>query len=108
MPVGLSFTSHPSEDLLEEHAFGRLPEERLAPPEERLLACPTCQKALDREFAGQGGSFRDRSQHPKQDAVTADLKVRGVTPVNQQGGSFGFHMLDPDGFPVQISGNNPA
>jgi hypothetical protein len=43
-----------------------------------------------------------------QDAVTADLKARRVTPTNQQGGNFGFHILDPDGFPVQISGNNPA
>jgi catechol 2,3-dioxygenase-like lactoylglutathione lyase family enzyme len=43
-----------------------------------------------------------------QDAVTADLKARGVTPINQQGGNFGFHILDPDGFPVQLSGNNPA
>ena len=43
-----------------------------------------------------------------QDAVTADLKARGVTPINEQGGNFGFHILDPDGFPVQISGNNPA
>src|SRR5215467_16198351 len=43
-----------------------------------------------------------------QDAVAADLKARGDTPINQQGGNFGFHILDPDGFPVQISGNNPA
>jgi catechol 2,3-dioxygenase-like lactoylglutathione lyase family enzyme len=43
-----------------------------------------------------------------QDAVTADLKARGATPVTQQGGDFGFHVMDPDGFPVQISGNNPA
>ena len=43
-----------------------------------------------------------------QDAVTADLKARGVTPINEQGGNFAFHVLDPDGFPVQISGNNPA
>jgi catechol 2,3-dioxygenase-like lactoylglutathione lyase family enzyme len=43
-----------------------------------------------------------------QDAVTADLKTRGVTPINEQGGNFGFHILDPDGFPVQISANNPA
>ena len=42
-----------------------------------------------------------------QEAVTVDLKARGVTPINEQGGSFGFHILDPDGFPVQIS-NNPA
>jgi catechol 2,3-dioxygenase-like lactoylglutathione lyase family enzyme len=42
-----------------------------------------------------------------QDSVTADLKARGATPINQQGGNFGFHVLDPDGFPVQISANNP-
>ena len=42
------------------------------------------------------------------DSVTADLKARGVTPIDQQAGGFGFHVLDPDGFPVQISANNPA
>jgi catechol 2,3-dioxygenase-like lactoylglutathione lyase family enzyme len=41
------------------------------------------------------------------DSVTADLKTRGVTPIDQQGGGFGFHVLDPDGYPVQISANNP-
>ena len=41
------------------------------------------------------------------DSVTADLKARGTTPIDQQGGGFGFHVLDPDGFPVQISANNP-
>ena len=41
------------------------------------------------------------------DSVTADLKARGATPIEQQGGNFGFHVLDPDGFPVQISANNP-
>jgi catechol 2,3-dioxygenase-like lactoylglutathione lyase family enzyme len=42
------------------------------------------------------------------DSVTADLKARGVTPIDQQAGGFGFHVVDPDGFPVQISANNPA
>jgi catechol 2,3-dioxygenase-like lactoylglutathione lyase family enzyme len=42
-----------------------------------------------------------------QDSVTADLKARGAVPIDQQGGNFGFHVLDPDGFPVQISANNP-
>ena len=41
------------------------------------------------------------------ESVTADLKTRGATPIDQQGGGFGFHVLDPDGFPVQISANNP-
>jgi catechol 2,3-dioxygenase-like lactoylglutathione lyase family enzyme len=42
------------------------------------------------------------------EAVTADLKGRGANPIDQQGGDFGFHVVDPDGFPVQISANNPA
>ena len=41
------------------------------------------------------------------DSVTADLKARGAVPIDEQGGNFGFHVLDPDGFPVQISANNP-
>src|SRR5437763_14857687 len=41
----------------------------------------------------------------KKESVTADLKARGVTPVDQEGGA-GFHVVDPDGYPVQISGNN--
>jgi catechol 2,3-dioxygenase-like lactoylglutathione lyase family enzyme len=40
------------------------------------------------------------------DSVTADLKARGATPIDQEGGGFGFHVLDPDGYPVQISANN--
>ena len=37
-----------------------------------------------------------------QATVTADLKARGVTPMNEKGG-VGFHVMDPDGFPVQIT-----
>src|ERR1700681_2964067 len=44
----------------------------------------------------------------KKESVTADLKARGVTPIDQQGGGFGFHVMDPDGYPVQISAHNPA
>jgi catechol 2,3-dioxygenase-like lactoylglutathione lyase family enzyme len=36
-------------------------------------------------------------------AVTADLKARGVTPMKAKGA--GFHVVDPDGLPIQISGN---
>jgi hypothetical protein len=42
----LFFKSHPSEDLLEEYVFGRLSEEQLAPLEEHLLVCSTCQRAV--------------------------------------------------------------
>ena len=57
---------------------------------------------------GKGDHFAIGVDGFNQDAVTADLKARGVTPINEQGGNFGFHILDPDGFPVQISANNPA
>lgn len=40
----------------------------------------------------------------KKESVTADLKSRGATPVDQEGGA-GFHVVDPDGYPVQISDN---
>ena len=40
----------------------------------------------------------------KKESVTADLKTRGVTPVDGEGGA-GFHVVDPDGYPVQISAN---
>ena len=36
------------------------------------------------------------------DSVTADLKTRGASPMDEKGG-FGFHVMDPDGFPVQIT-----
>src|SRR5215468_2721302 len=42
----------------------------------------------------------------KKESVAADLKTRGATPIDQQGGDFGFHVVDPDGYPVQISANN--
>ena len=36
-------------------------------------------------------------------SVTADLKSRGVTPKEDTGSSgVGFHILDPDGFPLQL------
>jgi len=37
-----------------------------------------------------------------QDSVTADLKARKITPMNEKGGA-GFHVVDPDGFPIQIT-----
>ena len=42
------------------------------------------------------------------DSATADLKARGATPIDQQAGGAGFHIVDPDGYPVQISANNAA
>lgn len=39
------------------------------------------------------------------DSVTADLKARGVTPKDEKGG-VGFHVNDPDGFPLQLIGSN--
>ena len=40
----------------------------------------------------------------KKESVTADLKSRGITAKDEEGGA-GFHIVDPDGYPVQISAN---
>jgi hypothetical protein len=37
---------HPSEEVLEEYSFGRIPEPALAALEEHLLICPVCQSQL--------------------------------------------------------------
>jgi catechol 2,3-dioxygenase-like lactoylglutathione lyase family enzyme len=42
----------------------------------------------------------------KQDAVIADLKARGAVPLQETGA--GLNVKDPDGFAVQVSGNDPA
>jgi hypothetical protein len=39
--------SHIQEEMLERYALNQLPEEQLAPLEEHLLGCPTCQNRLD-------------------------------------------------------------
>jgi catechol 2,3-dioxygenase-like lactoylglutathione lyase family enzyme len=42
-------------------------------------------------------------------SVMADFKSRGVTAINQAGGEedgLGLHVLDPDGFPIQIQTND--
>jgi len=41
-----------------------------------------------------------------QASVTADLKARGVTPLQET--DAGFHVKDPDGFKVKIIGNDAA
>ena len=40
-----------------------------------------------------------------QDSIAADLKARGVAPKNEKGGA-GFHVVDPDGMPLQITNVN--
>ena len=40
------FPSHPSEEILEEYVFHRLPEGLTAPLEEHLLVCHRCQDAV--------------------------------------------------------------
>ena len=42
----ICFTEHPSEDQLEEYAFGRLHDPQAAPLEEHLLICVSCQDRL--------------------------------------------------------------
>jgi len=38
-------------------------------------------------------------------SVTADLRARGATPLDEEHG-VGFHVVDPDGFPLQIVNSN--
>jgi catechol 2,3-dioxygenase-like lactoylglutathione lyase family enzyme len=56
--------------------------------------------------AGKVDHFAIGVDNFKKESVTADLKSRGVTAIDQQGGGAGFHVVDPDGYPVQISANN--
>lgn len=41
------------------------------------------------------------------DSVIRDLKSRGAPPIDG-GGDFGLHVMDPNGFPVQLSANDAA
>ncbi len=47
MPDDLTFHSHPSDDLLEIYALGKLTDEELAEVEEHLILCRRCQKAVE-------------------------------------------------------------
>lgn len=46
MDIRLVFHEHPSEDIWEEYAFGRLTGEKLAKTEDHLLLCSRCQTTL--------------------------------------------------------------
>jgi len=46
--VGIRFLSHPSEDVWEEYAFKRLPEDQVERLEAHLIACTACQSTLQR------------------------------------------------------------
>lgn len=46
MDTKLTFHPHPSEEMLEEYAFNRLPESATEAVEEHLLICPDCQADL--------------------------------------------------------------
>ncbi len=46
--VGIRFLSHPSEDVWEEYAFKRLPENEVERLEAHLIACTACQSTLQR------------------------------------------------------------
>ena len=46
MDLTLSFSAHPSEDVLEAYALKRLPEPQIPGVEEHLLVCEACQHVL--------------------------------------------------------------
>ncbi len=54
--------------------------------------------------AGKVGHVAIGVENFNKESVTADLKERGVTPIDSAAGGegLGFHIVDPDGFPLQI------
>ena len=44
--------------------------------------------------------------HFNKDSVIAELKARGAMPTEE--GDAGLHVMDPDGYPVQVSSNDLA
>jgi hypothetical protein len=40
------------------------------------------------------------------DSVIRDLKARGASPIEDDGTGLGLHVIDPDGFPVQLISND--
>jgi len=58
-----SFPPHPSEDILEEYAFGRLPDALIDQVEEHLLICHTCQDVVE-ETGGFISAMKSANTHP--------------------------------------------
>lgn len=53
--------------------------------------------------AGAVGHFAIGVENFNKDSATTALKARGATPMETNHGTgLGFHVVDPDGFPVQI------
>ena len=83
---------------------------------QRVLGCPVNKRDGNNQMMfGKGFVVLEQGKGPgrvdhiaigvegfNKDAVTADLKARGAAPLDEKGG-FGFHIVDPDGFPVQIT-----
>ena len=55
--------------------------------------------------SGKVGHVAIGVENFNQDSITADLKARGVTPIDSGRGEpgEGFHVVDPDGFVLQIA-----
>lgn len=62
----LHLRDHPSEQMIELHALGRLGEELVPSLEEHLLVCVQCQNALQEEdaFSQSLIAFLNRNQKP--------------------------------------------
>jgi hypothetical protein len=74
-----SFPPHPSEDILEEYVFGRLPEALTAQVEEHLLICHSCQDAVEQtdKFIS---SMKVAERHPVPVAGLLDSGWRRAAP----------------------------
>jgi catechol 2,3-dioxygenase-like lactoylglutathione lyase family enzyme len=60
--------------------------------------------------AGKVGHVAIGVENFNKESVAADLKARGVTPMDAGSGGQGegFHVVDPDGFTLQLTSSNNA
>ena len=83
---------------------------------QRVLGCTVKQRRVDNQVmfgknflvlrpgkpAGTLDHIAVGVENFNQGSVTADLKARGVTPREGERPGVGFHVVDPDGFKLQI------
>jgi catechol 2,3-dioxygenase-like lactoylglutathione lyase family enzyme len=87
---------------------------------QRVLGCPVTKRdgnnqlTLGKSFlvlrpgtpAGKMDHLAIGMDNFNKEAVTADLKARGVVGLEDPPNGSGFHFIDPDGFPIQLIGNS--
>ena len=86
------FPSHPSEEILEEYGFDRLPEALIAPVEEHLLVCQSCQDAVE-EADRFVSDLKFAARHPVPDVAPTRSSWRLPTPSASAGAILAVAIL---------------